>query len=113
MSEGQLRVLIILLITFGEESLFSPMAENLINGFKGGFTTSGNQALASQLPATTVGAITYAVGIILLLILADAAPGVATILAVIILVSVTFRHAKDIETFISTAQTGLAALRKG
>lgn len=111
MSDAQWRVLGLLLAAAAINAVYSPSLAGFGKMLKGDFSgvsTAGQ--LSAQLAAPAYAVIGVTVGALALLLLADAATSLATLLAVIILTTVVLRHGADLARAATQAQAGLATL---
>lgn len=112
MSKGQWTVLTILLIIAGIEALFSPTSAQLLKStITGQAPIDPNKPIADQLAAPATGLIGFTLGVLILLWVADAYPGIATAIAVALLVIVLLRYGNDIGAFLNVASKAVTDLQ--
>jgi len=111
MSKGQWTVLTILLIIAGIEALFSPTSAQLIKGtISGQGPIDPNKRIADQLAAPATGLIGFTLGVLVLLWVADAFPGIAISIASLLLVIVLLRYSSELGGFLNVAGGAITTL---
>lgn len=111
MSKGQWTVLTILLIIAGIEALFSPTTAGLLKGtISGQGPIDPNKPIADQLAAPATGLIGFTLGVLVLLWVADAFPGIATGIASLLLVIVLLRYSSQLGGFLNVASSAVTTL---
>jgi len=113
MSSGQWRVLFIVLAIITIEALFSDGFNGIVSAVTSTDISKAidfKQPIADQLASPAMAIISYSVALVVLLLLADVAPDIATWIAVISLTLVIFRHSDKILPFVTNSTTGLLTL---